>query len=102
VKYQDYSGNDTSTELYGYTFYRINDVSELSIDTITINDIVDVAQQLNYTYDQKIEKKENAVADTYEFVDGDLVYNVGPVAEGQEAYNIKVVQVAGISTLGMT
>jgi len=102
AKYQDYSGNETSTELYGYTFYRINDVRELSMDTVTINDIVDIAEQLRYTYDQKIEKTANAVADTYEFVDGNLVYHVWPVADSQEAYDIKVVQVAGVATLGMT
>jgi hypothetical protein len=88
--------------LYGYTFYRVNDVKELSIDTITINDIVDISEQLGYVYEQKVEKKGNAVLNTYEFVDDDLVYNVGPVAEGQEAYDIKIVQVAGVATLGMT
>jgi hypothetical protein len=51
-------------------------VRELSMDTVTINDIVDIAEQLRYTYDQKIEKTANAVADTYEFVDGNLVYHV--------------------------
>lgn len=101
VKYQDMSGKEMSNDLYGYTFYRINDVKELSRDTVTINDIVDISEQLGYTYDQKIEKIENVVADTYDFKNGNLVYNVGPVAEGLEAYDIKVVQVAGAATLWM-
>lgn len=101
VEYQDLSGNVETTNLYGYTFYRINDIKELSRDNISVNDVVDISEQLWYKYEQKIDKLDNAKADTYDFVWNDLVYNVAPVAEDQLAYNVKIVQVASNSSIGM-
>jgi protein-export membrane protein SecD len=101
VEYQDMSGNINKTELYWYTFYRINDIRELSRDNITINDIVDIAEQLGYNYDQKISKSETADLDTYDFVWKDLVYNMGAVAQDKQAYDVRVVQVAGNAMIGM-
>ncbi len=100
VEYRDQSGSVQSTEMYGYTFYRINDIQEVSRDTATPNDVVDVAEQLWYKYDTTIEKWLSEWINTYEYVDGNLVYSLWAVAEKQTAYDIKVVQVAGNSMLG--
>ena len=101
VDYQDLSGNTKSTDLYWYTFYRINDIKELSRENIAVNDVVDISDQLLYKYEQKINKLNDAKADTYDFIWNDLVYNIWPVAEDQLAYNVKIVQVTSNTTIGM-
>ncbi|OQB42629.1 MAG: hypothetical protein BWY04_00065 [candidate division CPR1 bacterium ADurb.Bin160] len=68
VEYQDFSGKIHSDELYGYTFYRINDVKELTRENISLEDIVDISNQLEYTYEQQIEKSNDLTKDTYDFV----------------------------------
>lgn len=100
VEYRDQSGSVQSTEMYGYTFYRVNDIKETTRDTATVNDVVDVAEQLAYVYDTKMEKWLAEGINTYDYVDGNLVYNLWAVAEWQAAYDIKIVQVAGESMLG--
>ncbi len=100
VDYQDISGNVNTTELYWYTFYRINDVVELDRNNTTSNDIVDVAEQLWYSYDTTIEKWDVDTINTYDYIDWNLVYNLWPVAEKEEAYNVKIVQVSQTNTLG--
>ncbi len=99
VEYQDFSGKIHSDELYGYTFYRINDVKELTRENISLEDIVDISNQLEYTYEQQIEKSNDLTKDTYDFVWNDLVYNIWPVAENQPAYNVKIIQIATNSPL---
>lgn len=100
VEYQDLSGKIHSEELQGYTFYRINDVKEVSRDNISLEDILDIANQLSYKYDQKISKSDESKINTYDFVWSDLVYHAWLVAENQSAYNVKIVQVANNSTIG--
>lgn len=100
VEYQDLSGKIHSEELQGYTFYRINDVKEVSRDNISLEDILDIANQLSYKYDQKISKSDESKINTYDFVWNDLVYHAWLVAENQSAYNVKIVQVANNSTIG--
>jgi hypothetical protein len=68
VEYQDLSGKIHSEELQGYTFYRINDVKEVSRDNISLEDILDIANQLSYKYDQKISKSDESKINTYDFV----------------------------------
>jgi protein-export membrane protein SecD len=100
VEYQDLSGKIHSEELQGYTFYRINDVKEVSRENISLEDILDIANQLSYKYDQKISKSDESKINTYDFVWSDLVYHAWLVAENQSAYNVKIVQVANNSTIG--
>lgn len=100
VEYQDLSGKIHSEELQGYTFYRINDVKEVSRENISLEDILDIANQLSYKYDQKISKSDESKINTYDFVWNDLVYHAWLVAENQSAYNVKIVQVASDSTIG--
>jgi len=100
VEYQDLSGKIHSEELQGYTFYRINDVKEVSRENISLEDILDIANQLSYKYDQKISKSDESKINTYDFVWNDLVYHAWLVAENQSAYNVKIVQVANNSTIG--
>ena len=101
VEYQDLSGKTNSSELYWYTFYRINTIKELSRENIMINDVVDISEQLWYKYDQKINKLDTAKADTYDFIWDDLIYNVWPVATNQLAYNVKIVQVSSNASIGL-
>lgn len=100
VEYQDLSGKIHSEELQGYTFYRINDVKEVSRENISLEDILDIANQLSYKYDQKTSKSDESKINTYDFVWNDLVYHAWLVAENQSAYNVKIVQVASDSTIG--
>ncbi len=100
VEYQDLSGKIHSEELQGYTFYRINDVKEVSRENISLEDILDIANQLSYKYDQKISKSDESKINTYDFVWNDLVYHAWLVAENQSAYNVKIVQVASNSAIG--
>ena len=100
VDYQDISGNVNTTELYWYTFYRVNDVVELDRNNTTPNDIVDVAEQLWYSYETTIDKWDVDSVNTYDYVDWNLVYNLWPVAEKEEAYDVKIVQVSPSNTLG--
>jgi len=102
VDYTDYSGNNVTTELYWYSFYRINGKQEINRDTATVNDVVDVAEQLWYIYDNKIEKWESETTNTYKYIDWDLIYNLWEIAEDQAAYDIKIVQINGNSMLGAT
>lgn len=99
VEYKDQSGSVQNTEMYGYTFYRVNDIKETTRDTATVNDVVDVAEQLGYAYDTKVEKWLADGINTYDYVDGNLVYNLWAVAENQAAYDIKIVQITGNSLL---
>ncbi len=102
VEYQDWSGAVQSTEMDGYTFYRVNDVMELNRENSTANDVVDVAEQLNYTYDTVIEKWDVESINSYEYVDGTLVYNLWAVAEKEEAYDVKIVQLSSNNMLWST
>jgi len=101
IEYNDFTGNLQKDELYGYTFYRINEVLQLSRDNITVYDIVDISEALAYTYEQKVAKSQNTNIDSYEFVWWDLIYNVWLVAENQLAYDVKIVQVVNNITIGM-
>lgn len=92
VNYTDYSGNNSTTELYGYSFYRINDIQKVDRESATVNDVVDVAKQLWYVYDSIVEKWDSAIVDTYDYVDNNLVYNLWEVAADQSAYDLRVVK----------
>lgn len=101
VEYQDLSGNLSQNDLYGYTFYRINDIKELSRENISLEDIIDISNQLEYKYEQSFQKSNDLNADSYDFVWNDLVYNIWPVAEGQSAYKVKIVQVVSNPLVGI-
>lgn len=102
LNYQDYSWNQKSEELYGYTFYRVNSIETLSRNNISLEDVVDISNQLWYSYEQEVKKSEWWQIDTYDFVDWDLVYNIWNVAPGTEAYDIKIVQINSNSLLWMS
>jgi len=68
VEYQDLSGNLSQNDLYGYTFYRINDIKELSRENISLEDIIDISNQLEYKYEQSFQKSNDLNADSYDFV----------------------------------
>ncbi len=93
VDYQDRSGNVKNETLYWYIFYRVNDVLKVDRETASVADVVDVAEQLWYEYEESVNKSDTAEIDSYNYVDGDLVYNLGAVVEWEEAYDIKVVRV---------
>lgn len=99
--YNDMSGNLQNVELYGNTFYRLNEVSSSSRESVTPNDIVEVAEELWYSYDTLVEKDPIVDMDTYDYIDNQLVYNLGDIAKGEAAYDVKVVQIVSNNLIAM-
>lgn len=90
VKQQDYSG---------FTFVRINDRQEVSIENATANDIINVIAEMWNEYESNIVKTSNQKAWEYWFENWNLIYNLWDAVDSDsELSNVKIVQVATEAT----
>ena len=90
VKQQDYSG---------FTFVRINDRQEVSIENATANDIINVIAGMWNEYESNIVKTSNQKAWEYWFENWNLIYNLWDAVDSDsELSNVKIVQVATEAT----
>ena len=94
VSYQDLSGALQKEDYEWFTFYRVNDRKEVSIDDADANDILTAVEQLWAKYDTTYTKNSNVKVNSYEYTDGNLVYNLWEVAEWSKLYDAKIVQVS--------
>lgn len=94
LSYQDLSWI-LQQEVYSwFTFLRINDRQEVSIEKATANDIINVITEMWNKYEENIVKESNQNAWEYWFEDGNLIYNLWIATESDsELSNVRIVQV---------
>lgn len=93
VSYQDLSGALKSEDYEWFTFYKINDRKESSIENANANDILTAAEKLGLEYETRNTTSSDIDENSYKYIDGDLIYNAGEVAEWNRVYDAKIVQV---------
>jgi len=99
VQYQDQSWLIQQEDLSGFTFIRVNDKREVSIENATANDIINVISEMGNEYESNIVKESNQKPWEYWFENWNLIYNFWEVTESDsELSNVKIVQVATETT----
>ncbi|MDR0607753.1 MAG: hypothetical protein LBG52_05420 [Candidatus Peribacteria bacterium] len=101
----DENGEPTMEELKGYTFFRILDKQTGERTTVGIQDLAEVATQLNLPYSETldIQSSEDGIASgTYKIIDTTLKYNNGELYTNQEAYQVRILAMLPDSTIGLT
>lgn len=94
LSYQDLSWLDQEEIYSWFTFIRINDKQEVSIENATTNDILNVIAEMWKEYEDNIVKESSQKAWEYWFKDGNLVYNIWAVTESDlELSDVRIVQV---------
>lgn len=93
VSYQDLSGSIQKEDYEWFTFFKINDRKEVSIDNADTNDILTAVEQLWKEYDTIYTKNSDIKSNSYEITDWNLVYNLWEIAEWSKLYDAKIVQV---------
>lgn len=97
--YQDQSWLVQQVDYSGFTFVRINDKQEVSIQNATANDIINVIAGIWNEYENNIVKESNYEAWKYWFENGNLIYNLWDAVDSDsELSNVKIVQVATEAT----
>ena len=93
--YQDQSWLVKQIDYSWFTFVRINDRQEVSIENATANDIINVIAEMWNEYENNIVKESNYKAWEYWFENGNLIYNLWDAVDADtELSNVKIVQVA--------
>ena len=94
LSYQDLSWI-VQQEIYSwFTFVRINDKQEVSIENATTNDILNVVTEMWNNYEENIVKESSQKVWEYWFKDGNLVYNAWAITESDlELSDVRIVQV---------
>lgn len=93
VSYQDLSGALKSEDYEWFTFYKVNDRQESSIENADSNDILTAIEQLWLEYETRNTTSSDIDVNSYEYVDWNLIYNAWEVAEWTKVYDAKIVQV---------
>jgi len=94
VSYQDLSGLVKQQDLNGFTFLRINDKQEISIENATADDILNVIAWMWSEYESKIVKESSIKEWEYAFENGNLIYNWWDVVDSNTALsNVRIVQI---------
>ena len=94
VSYQDLSWLVQQQDLNGFTFLRVNDKKEVSIENATADDILNAIAWMWNKYDSEIVKDSNIKAWEYAFENGNLIYNWWDVVDPDVALsNVRVVQI---------
>lgn len=97
--YQDQSWLVQQVDYSGFTFVRINDKQEVSIQNATANDIINVIAGMWNEYENNIVKESNYEAWEYWFENGNLIYNLWDAVDSDsELSNVKIVQVTTETT----
>ena len=92
-QYQDQSGNVQNVDMNGYTFFRMISKEKWIRSGVNLNDILEVANTLWATYDEKFSLVKdwiNVTSWSYSIEWTTLKYNNGEVYEGEEAYDARV------------
>lgn len=99
VSYQDQSWLVKQQDYTGFTFIRINDKQEVSIENATANDIINVIAEMWNEYESNIIKESSYEAGEYWFENWNLIYNLWDAVESDtDLSNVKIVQVETEST----
>ena len=94
VSYQNQSGLIQQQDYSGFTFIRVNDRQEISIENATANDIINVITEMWNEYENNIVKESNYEAWEYWFENWNLIYNLWDAVDSDnELSNVKIVQV---------
>ena len=94
VSYQDLSWLVQQQDLNGFTFLRVNDKKEVSIENATADDILNTIAWMWNEYDSEIVKDSNIKAWEYAFENGNLIYNWWDVVDPDVALSdVRVVQI---------
>lgn len=94
VSYQDLSWLVQQQDLSWFTFLRINDRQEVSIQNATANDIVNVIQEMGNKFENNMVVESNVEAWEYAFEDWNLVYNLWDAVDSELSLsNVRIVQV---------
>lgn len=94
VQYQDQSWLVQQQDYSWFTFLRINDKQEVSIQNASANDIVNVIAEMWNEYENNIVKQSNQKAWEYWFENWNLIYNLWDAVDSDsELSNVKIVQV---------
>ena len=94
VSYQDLSWLVQQQDYSGFTFIRINDKQEISIQNATANDIINVITSMWNEYKSNIVKQSSQKPWEYGFENWNLIYNLWEAVESDsELSNVKIVQV---------
>lgn len=93
VSYQDLSGALKTEDYEWFTFFRVNDRQESSIDNANANDILTAVEKLGLKYETRNTTSSDIDENSYEYIDGNLIYNAWEVAEWSRIYDVKIVQV---------
>ena len=95
ISYQDLSWSLQQQDLSGFTFLRINDRQEVSIENATANDIINVIQEMWNKYEINIVNELNGEVWEYTFKDWNLLYSLWDAVDPDASLsNIKIVQVS--------
>ena len=90
-------------ELNGFTFFRILNKETGNRTTTTIQDIVEVATQLNLPFNDVLDIQptdQGLAPDTYQITNGTLLFNNGELYANQEAFDAKILALYPESALG--
>lgn len=94
MQYQDQSWLVQQQDYSGFTFLRINDKQEVSIENATANDIINVIAEMWNEYENNIVRESNYEAWEYWFENWNLIYNLWDAVDpDSELSNVKIVQV---------
>ena len=95
LSYQDLSWLVQQQDYSWFTFFRINDKQEVSIENATANDIINVIQEMWNKYESNIVSESNITAWEYAFENWNLIYNLWDAVDPDAALsNVKIVQVS--------
>ena len=100
----DENGELIMEALNGYVFFRVLDTQSWIRTTISITDIVEVATQLDLPYAQELSilsSDEGIATESYRIDEGVLLYNNGELYANQEAYDMRVLALMPLSTIGL-
>jgi hypothetical protein len=101
----DTSGNATTETLNGYVFFRVLATQSGARTSVNATDLIEVATQLHLPFEQELSiqtSDEGIASGNYQITNGILKYNNGTLYPNQEAYNMRVLAVVPVSTLGLT
>ena len=105
VQAYDEQGELMTETLNGHVFFRILGTQSGVRSNVGIADIVEVAAQLNLPYPQDLtilSDSQGIASGAYVIREGTLLYNNGELYPNQEAYDMRILAVMPLSTLGLT
>ncbi len=91
-QYQDWSGNIQSTDMNGYTFFRMISKEQWVRDEVSFDDVLEVAKSLWANYDDDSLDKEWSKINSGSYVVewNVLKFNKGEAYPDEEAYDVRI------------